>query len=442
MKALVAGAGKSGISAAKLATTLYDEVVVVDDRTADALGSQAEVLREIGVELRSDTYNIPNDVDIIIVSPGVPPSNRIRKHAVENGIEIIGELEFGWRQLKNPFIAITGTNGKTTTTALTTYILQQAGKKAVSAGNIGTTVTSLVGNLDNDVIVVAEVSSYQLDTTVNFAPHVAVILNITPDHLSYHETYEHYVHTKWKIFANQTANDVVILNADDSNVASGALAARSNVAFISVQKEVNGAFIRGDELVIRAMQHKEDFYMPIKKLGLPGVHNMYNSMASTLAARAFEVGNASIRDSLTSFSGVEHRLETVRVLRTVKYVNDSKATNINAAWYALSSFDRPLVWIAGGRGDNNDYSVLDDLVATNVHAIVCIGEDTEPIFNHWCTQKRCVKALTMADAVRMASELADPEDVVLFSPACKSFDMYTDFEERGRDFKTLVNELK
>ncbi len=442
MKALVAGVGKSGISAATLASTLFNSVVVVDDRPIDLQGTQAKLLSEKGIEVRGGEYEIPSDLDIIIVSPGVPPSNRIRKHAVENGIEIIGELEFGWRQLNNPFVAITGTNGKTTTTALTTYLLQQSGKAAVACGNIGVPVTSLVGNLEQDVIIVAEVSSYQLDTTVNFAPHVAVILNITPDHLSYHETYEHYVHTKWKIFTNQSANDVVILNADDSNVASGALAARSNVAFVSVQKEVNGAFIRGDELVIRAMQQKEDFSMPSKKLGLPGVHNMYNSMASALAARAFEVGNASIRDSLTSFSGVEHRLENVRVLRTVRYVNDSKATNINAAWYALSSFDRPIVWIAGGRGDNNDYGALDDLVATNVHAIICIGEETEPIFNHWCTQKRCVKAATMAEAVKLAADLAEPDDVVLFSPACKSFDMYSDFEERGKDFKRLVNELK
>lgn len=181
--------------------------------------------------------------------------------------------------------------------------------------------------------------------------------------------------------------------------------------------------------------------MPARRIGLPGVHNLYNSMAAALAARALEVRNEDIRDSLQSFNGVEHRLENVRTLNGVRYVNDSKATNINAAWYALSSYDRPIVWIAGGRGDNNDYTQLDDLVLTNVKAIICIGEEADPIFNHWCTEKRCIKALTMDEAVRDAASLAEQGDVVLFSPACKSFDMFANFEERGAVFKTSVASL-
>lgn len=181
--------------------------------------------------------------------------------------------------------------------------------------------------------------------------------------------------------------------------------------------------------------------MAVRKIGVPGVHNVYNAMAAALAARALEVRNEDIRDALHSFAGVEHRLEYIRTLKGAKYYNDSKATNINAAWYALSSFDRPIVWIAGGRGDKNNYHELDELVATNVHAIVCIGEEADAIFNHWCTRKRCVKATSLDEAVRTAAELADPDDVVLFSPACKSFDMFDNFEQRGAAFKTLVGKL-
>ena len=182
--------------------------------------------------------------------------------------------------------------------------------------------------------------------------------------------------------------------------------------------------------------------MPVKRLGLPGLHNMYNSMAAAVAARAFEVSNDDLRHSLESFSGVEHRLEPVRTLNGIRYVNDSKATNINAAWYALSSYDRPIVWIAGGRGDANDYTALDDVVAQHVRAIVCIGEEGPAIFNHWCTSKRCVQAASLAEAVAIATSLAEADDVVLFSPACKSFDMFDNFEHRGEAFKHVVTDME
>ena len=181
--------------------------------------------------------------------------------------------------------------------------------------------------------------------------------------------------------------------------------------------------------------------MSLRRIGLPGAHNVANSMAAALAARAFEVRNENIRDSLMSFNGVEHRLENVRVFKNVRYVNDSKATNINAAWFALSSYDHPIVWIAGGRGDNNDYATLDDLVTENVKAVICVGEDADKIFNHWCTTKRCIKVASLDEAVHAAADIAASEDVVLFSPACKSFDMFANFEERGRVFKASVNAL-
>jgi UDP-N-acetylmuramoylalanine--D-glutamate ligase len=417
-------------------------VFVSDAKPEEASASAIAHLRERGIDHEfSGHTDAALRSDLIILSPGVPPSNPLRQEAERLGIEVIGELEYASRFLNNPIVAITGTNGKTTTTALTAHVLQGCGKKAVTAGNIGTPLSSLVGSVSDDTIIVTECSSYQLDTTATFRPHVSMILNITPDHLSYHGTFSQYVNSKWKIVRHQNEDDIVILNADDANAANAASVARGMVRFFSVEHDVEGAFIRGGEIILRDKQHSEETLMSLRRLGLPGVHNAANSMAATLAARAFEVRNEDIRDSLMSFNGVEHRLENTRIVKGVRFVNDSKATNVNATWYALSSYDRPIVWIAGGRGDNNDYASLNDLVADNVKAIVCIGEEADAIFNHWCTTKRCVKADSLEDAVRAAMDISHNDDVVLFSPACKSFDMFANFEERGRAFKQAVQQL-
>ena len=442
MRISVIGAALSGVAAAELANRQGHSVLISESRPESAIADTAARLRQSGIDVETDGHSdAVYESDLIIVSPGVPPTNVVRVEAARRGIELIGELEYASRFLPNPIIAITGTNGKTTTTALTAYILDQSGRPAVAAGNIGTPLSSLVGTLPSDTIIVAECSSYQLDTIVTFRPKVSMILNITPDHLSYHGTFSNYVEAKWKIASNQQADDVVILNADDPAVAPAASAVRSSVRFFSTIREVEGAFIRGGEIVLRDQQHTEEILMSLRRLGLPGVHNAANSMAASMAARAFEVRNENIRDSLMSFSGVEHRLENVRVHKGARFVNDSKATNVNATWYALSSYDRPIVWIAGGRGDSNNYAELDGLVASNVKSIVCIGEEADAIFNHWCTTKRCVKADTLEDAIRIAQDMAIADDVVLFSPACKSFDMFANYEERGRAYKRIVAAL-
>lgn len=442
MNVTILGAGKSGLAAADLAQQNGETVFVSDamphEKSADAISFLGG--RQIASEFGGHTDKAVK-ADLVIVSPGVPPNNPVRLEALRLGIEVIGELEYASRFITNQIVAITGTNGKTTTTALTAHILNQAGKTAVVAGNIGTPLSSLVKSLHPSTIVVAECSSYQLDTTTTFRPYISMLLNITPDHLTYHGTFTQYVNAKWKILQHQQANDVVVLNADDAHTANAVSVARGMVSFFSLLSEVDGAFVRGNEIILRDQQHNEEILMPLRRLGLPGAHNAANSMAAALAARAFEVRNENIRDSLASFNGVEHRLEHVRLHRGIRFVNDSKATNVNAAWFALSSYDHPIVWIAGGRGDNNDYSTLDDLVAENVKAIVCIGEDADAIFNHWCTTKRCIKVAGMEDAVHAAAELSVAEDVVLFSPACKSFDMFDNFEERGRAFKAFVNGL-
>jgi UDP-N-acetylmuramoylalanine--D-glutamate ligase len=357
------------------------------------------------------------------------------------GIPIVSELEFASLHTTNPIISITGTNGKTTTTALTEFILKQSGKSAIAAGNIGIPLSSLVGKVSPETIFVLETSSYQLDRTYTFKPKVSIILNITPDHLGYHGTMENYCKAKWKTSQNQNADDLLILNADNFEAAACSKISKTNVAYISINPLQQGAYTSHSHLILASHPHKEEVLMQLDEIRLPGVHNRYNSMAAILAARAFEVRNENIRDSLMQFSGVEHRLEFVRSLNSINYVNDSKATNINATWYALSSYSTPIVWIAGGLGDNNDYASLEQLIASNVRSIIAIGEDKEKIFDMYCSKIRCVKANSLEDAVSIASKEAKSGDTILFSPACKSFDMFANYEHRGLVFKQAVMSL-
>lgn len=444
MNYTVIGAGKSGIAAAILAHENGDTVFLTESKESSYY-TQAQIqLHEycINHEFGGHTSQALSNCDSIICSPGVPPHAPIIVEAEARGIEILSELEYAWRQINNPIISITGTNGKTTTTALTTFILQQAGKSAISAGNIGTPFSALVKNLDKDTIIVLESSSYQLEYTVDFRPNVGVILNITPDHLAYHGNFANYRRAKWKTSFRQTEKDLLILNADDKEAAAASEFTRAHIMPFSINPLQQGAWCDNDRLIIRkSSQHNEEEIMLFDDMRLPGVHNRYNSMAAVLAARAFEVRNENIRDSLIQFSGVEHRLEFVRQFNEIEFVNDSKATNINAAWYALSSYKKLIVWIAGGLGDHNDYSQLDELVHRNVRCIVAIGEDANIIFDHYCLTNRCIKAASLEEATQIAAENAEPGNIVLFSPACKSFDMFDNYEQRGQCFKDAVLRL-
>lgn len=355
---------------------------------------------------------------------------------------------------KNPLIAITGTNGKTTTTTLTAYILNQSGKNAITVGNIGMPLSAMVEELDQDTIIVAELSSYQLDRTDTFRPDVAMILNITPDHLAYHGTMENYVEAKCKIFSNMSHNNLLILGADDAATSACSKLFGGHTAWFSMEKQLfnedsvrEGAYNHGGAMKIvlsadpdSADRHEEEI-MLFDDIRLPGIHNAYNSMAAAIAARAFEVSNEDIRDALMAFEGVDHRLEFVRSVDGVDFINDSKATNINSSWYALSSYKKKIVWIAGGRGDSNDYSQLDKVVEDHVKSIIAIGEEADNIFNHFCSHKRCIKADSLCQAVELAKIEADKSNVVVFTPACKSFDMFMNFEHRGEAFKECVNKL-
>lgn len=445
-KIIVVGAGKSGVASALLAIRKgFDRVFVSEIQPKEKFQSAVQIFENNAIEYEFETNDVSklSDFDLVVASPGVPPASPFLIRANELGIPIISEIEFAYRFLSNPIIAITGTNGKTTTTALITYILKNSGLEAVAAGNIGIPLTSLVDNIDPNTIIVVEVSSYQLMYVDEFKPKVASILNITPDHIAYHQTYENYRSTKFRIFERQSEEDLLILNVDNDETFLAKSQARGKVALFGLSPVEFGAYVKGDKIVLRfPEQNNEEVIMKIGEINIPGVHNLYNSLAAIIAVRAFEVRNENIRDSLMTFQGVEHRLEWVRNLDGVDYINDSKATNVDSAYYALSSYKRPIIWIAGGRGESNDYTFLNDVVESNVKAIVAIGEERGNIFSHFCTLSRCYLEDTLEDAVLRAKRIAEPNDIVLFSPACKSFDMFLNFEHRGESFKQIVMNLK
>ncbi|QLH54359.1 MAG: UDP-N-acetylmuramoylalanine--D-glutamate ligase [Candidatus Kapaibacterium sp.] len=443
---LIIGAGKSGIASALLAKRQGFDRIFVTEKSSEENYSDAKRIFEansIEFEFGKHSFNLLSDFELVVVSPGVPPDAEIIVEAERLNKRIVSEVEFAYSFCKNSIIGITGTNGKTTTTALIEFILNTAGKKAIAVGNIGAPFSDYVDKVEPETIFVLELSSYQLDRIEKFKPDVAIILNITPDHLKYHKTFSNYRNAKFRIFANQKENDLLILNFDDKETLIAKSQAGGKVAYFGLKPVEFGAYLNGDEICLRFPENSnEEVVMKAGDIKIPGVHNLYNSLASIVAVRSFEVQNEQIRYALMNFQGVEHRLEFVREIDGVTYINDSKATNVDSAYYALSSYTRPIIWIAGGRSDNNDYDFLDDVVEKNVKAIVLIGEAKGEIFNHFCTMKRCYLEDSLEEAVHRAREIADEGDIVLLSPACKSFDMFRNFEHRGQVFKEIVNSLK
>jgi UDP-N-acetylmuramoylalanine--D-glutamate ligase len=457
MKYTVIGAQRSGVAAAILAKNKGNEVFLTELREKENCEEYYQKLAEnnIKCEFGKNSFSALDDCDCVITSPGVPPNAPIIQEAEKRKIKIISEIEFARTFCtENPLIAITGTNGKTTTTTLTAYILNRAGKKAITVGNIGRPLSAVVDDLEKDTIIVAELSSYQLDRIENFRPDVAMILNITPDHLTYHQTMENYVEAKCKIFSNMSHNNLLILGTDDAATSVCSLQFGGHTAWFTMEKHFSmdkplqqGIYNQDGVMKIRfsadpnSEEVLEEEIMLFDDIRLPGVHNAYNSMAAAIAARAFEVSNEDIRDALVAFEGVDHRLEFVRTVDGVDFINDSKATNINSTWYALSSYQKPIVWIAGGHADSNDYTQLDKVANKHVKSIIAIGEEADNIFNHFCTTKRCIKADSMCEAVALAKLEATDLNVVVFTPACKSFDMFMNFEHRGEVYKECVNNL-
>lgn len=461
MKITCLGAGKSGIAAAKLAKSHNYDVLLSEFNN---INQYKEIIAElesfnIDYEFGGHSFDKILSSDLIITSPGIKPQTPIIQELRKNNKKIISEIEFAYNFIKNPLISVTGTNGKTTTVSLIHYILNKCGKKSELLGNVGNPFSTFAQNPKSDIILTLELSSYQLDMIDNFKTNVAIFLNITEDHLSYHGTFQQYFEAKWKITKNQNENDSLILNVDDrllmNFIAVGGHKSNAVLSAITTNPETilderfsDGIYADDKAIYYFKMQqyglpvHKQnkEELMQISNLSLPGVHNLYNSMAAAMAIRRFEIKNEDLRDCLATFQGVEHRLEYVRTIGKNDYINDSKATNVNAAWYALSSYQRPIIWIAGGQGDN-DYNELSDLVVKNVKSIIAFGEEKHNIFNAFNKIVPVSIENNLEDSVVKAKDLTKSNEVILFSPACKSFDQYTNFEERGQDFKNIVNSL-
>lgn len=461
----VVGGARSGLAVARLLARRGADVFLTDYAPAEN-GTAASLAKDgIASEFGGHTPRAL-DADWLVLSPGVPTTTNLVQSALRQKTPVYSELEVASWFCRGPIVAVTGSNGKTTTTSLIAHVCATDGRKHVVAGNIGFPLSDYVDDVDEDTVVVLEVSSFQLDHVVTFRPHVAVLLNVTPDHLDrYGHQLERYAAAKFRLFANLQSSDWLVYNHDDARVREHVLhwsAERglAPVAFSADGEPSPGAFVRDGHLVLDLpaigtspdglgaspnMLRSEDL-MPTSDLALRGRHNLYNSLASAIVARAVEIRSDVVRESLTSFEGVPHRLETVRTVGGVRFVNDSKATNVNAVWYALESFPAPdgprVVLIAGGRDKGNDYEPLKRLVEERVKGIVAIGEGAEAVEQELGPHTgRVARADSMEEAIQYAQLMAEAGDTVLLSPACASFDMYENYEDRGDTFKRLVHAL-
>ncbi|MCS6916508.1 MAG: UDP-N-acetylmuramoyl-L-alanine--D-glutamate ligase [Chitinophagales bacterium] len=443
MKIVVLGAGESGVGAARLAQQLGFEVLVSDSGAIRP--ERRHELQQMGVPFEEGGHHLPllEQAQLIIKSPGIPPKAPPVQYARQCGIPIIGEIEFAARYTRSPIIAVTGTNGKSTTVSLIWHILRRAGLDAALVGNIGKSFAAQRAERDAACYVV-EVSSFQLEDCYAFKPYVAVITNITSNHLDRYEySVQRYADTKFRITQAQDEQDFLVYCADDEQTQEGIRrhTIRAQQLTFSQHQHLSQGAWRQDEHIFFSLT-KQTFTMPLQQLALRGKHNVYNSMAAGIVARLFDIKSELIREALSDFKSLEHRLEWVADIKGVEFINDSKATSVNAAWYALESISKPIIWIAGGVDKGNDYSVLQDLVRKKVKALVCLGADNRKLHEAFST---CVDLIVntnnMRDAVKAAFHLSAPGDCVLLSPACASFDLFENYEERGRQFKENVREL-
>lgn len=446
-KALVLGAGKSGTEAAQFLAARGAVVALYDQKDVESWPETARSLKAShNVGLISGTLPgwLLDQIDLVVISPGVPTNTVPARYVDRKDGEVIGEVELAYRFMSGRIVGITGSNGKTTTTALIGELLRDAGIETQVGGNIGTPLLSLAESSTGDGWTVAELSSFQLETIKDFRPNVAICLNVTPNHLDRYDSFHDYALAKHRIFMNQTAEDVAILNADDEITASWAKGLKANVVAFSVRSELDeGLFLRGRDLVCRA-NGKERVLTTRDDIFLRGLHNVENVLAALAAGLACGASPESMRETVKRFAGVEHRIEFVAEIGGVRFYNDSKATSVDAtskALEALSDANGRTVLILGGRGKNAPYSPLLDLIGSTVRALVLIGEDADNIESQLNGAADIVRAGTLDDAVKKGFAAARPGDAVLLAPACASFDMFRSFEERGTVFKASVAEL-
>ena len=440
---VVLGGGESGCGAAVLAKVKGFDVFLSDKgKIGD---SYIGMLKEwdIPFEQGQHTEELVLNADEVIKSPGIPSTAPMVQKIMEKGIHVISEIEFAGRYDTAKKICITGSNGKTTTTSLIYYLLQQAGLNVGLGGNIGKSYAYQVATAKHDIYVL-EISSFQLDNMYDFKADIAIITNITPDHLDrYDHKMENYVKAKFRITRNMDKDDCFIFCSDDEITINhlNRIVMKARMLPFSQKHEVEqGAFIRDERMVVRYNDSECDMYL--QELALGGKHNIYNSMAAAIAGKVMDIDNEVIRKSLSSFLAVEHRLEKVLSIKDVLYINDSKATNVDAAWYALECQTRPVVWIVGGTDKGNDYAPLIPLAKEKVKAMICMGLDNKKFHESFKGIVPQIHDVTSAkDAVQLASRLASPGDVVLLSPCCASFDLFRNYEDRGRLFKEAVRNL-
>jgi len=437
----VIGAARSGLGVAALLKAKDAEVFVSDHQAPEKLRASIRQLEAWGIPHETGGHSARVfECSLMVISPGVPSSAGVVRDALERGLRVVSELEVASWFCPARVIAVTGSNGKTTTTTLIGRMLADARRAHVVAGNIGTAFSSVVSDLHPDDLVVLEISSFQLDHSEDFRPWISVILNITEDHMDrYDHSMEQYAASKARVFMNQKQDDILIFDLDDPWTLETVRrhAACRTLGFSVRDRLSEGAFLEDGVLTTVIGTRRTGIVAP-RELSIKGQHNVYNAMAATLAAQLAGVSAASIRATLKNFKGVEHRLELVRELDGVRYVNDSKATNVDSVWYALQAFDEPIILLLGGRDKGNDYGRLLDLVKRSVRHLVAIGESSSTVAAAFRGATDISVAGSMEEAVRLAHGVSRPGEIVLLSPACASFDWFENYEHRGRVFKELV----
>jgi UDP-N-acetylmuramoylalanine--D-glutamate ligase len=443
-KLIILGAGESGIGAAILGKQQGYDVFVSDGGAIKDIYRQELAVNHIAFEEGQHSWDLILEADEIVKSPGIPEKSELMKKVREKQVPVISEIELAYRFSKDKkIIAITGSNGKSTTTALTFHIFETAGLNAAMVGNIGLSYARQVATAPADYYIV-EISSFQLDDIKEFKPNVAILLNITPDHLDrYDYKMENYVKSKFRIAMNQGSEDYFVYCMDDPEISAHLKKQTiysTTIPFTIMEQLKQGGFMANEQVNIQV--NDEPVIVSMYDLALKGKHNLYNSMAAGIAGRTMDIRKEKIRESLTSFKSLEHRMEYVATVRGIDFINDSKATNVNSLWFALESMETPVVLIMGGVDKGNDYSAIRELVKEKVKAIVCLGVDNAPIREALSNDTPVMTdTRSMKDAVQAAFAHATKGDVVLLSPACASFDLFKNYEDRGKQFKEAVREL-
>ena len=437
----ILGAVRSGVAAAKLAKKL-GAIPFVSDISSTINAESLKELDELNIKYETGVHSEQVfDCDYIITSPGVPSNSGVLSEAVDRNIKIISEIEFASWFNKGTLIAITGTNGKTTTTSLCEHVLNRCGRKAYLAGNIGIAFSDIALDVQEDEFVALEVSSFQLDHIDSFKPKFAVILNITPDHLDrYEENFDYYVGSKFKIAMNQDDSDYLLFNSDDEVVNNFPKRNYGSYAISLTTLPGDGIYIEEENIYFNN-ENETTQVGSTKSLTLRGEHNQYNSLAVITIAKLIGISDEKILKAVSTFTGVEHRLELVKVIKGIEFVNDSKATNVESVWYALRSFKKPILLILGGKDKGNDYSRIKNLVKSNVKKIYAIGSSAKKIYDYFHNTISVEILDSLEASVIRAMEEADSGEVVLLSPACASFDMFDNYEQRGEVFKKVVESL-